>query len=189
MSSTQFNAVLLEISNQLLSKQLADMKFLCKDVIRKRRMENIETGVQLFEVLMERGKLGEDNTEFLLSLLDGVHRQDLSEKLNAGGGFTVNQPDEAERDKLDVATEVIAENLGKTWRKLGRKLGLSEVRLESIAKRHPTDLEETVVELLKEWRKNQGAGARVETLITALRDCQYNLTADKVVKKLTDNGH
>lgn len=86
--------------------------------------------------------------------------------------------------KLDIATEVIAENLGKAWRKLGRKLGLTEVKLESISKRHPTDLEETVLELLKEWRKSRGAEARTEELIRALRACQHNLTADKVEHRL-----
>lgn len=87
-------------------------------------------------------------------------------------------------DRLNIATEVIAENLSKNWRKLGRKLGLSEVKLESISKRHPTDIEETVVEMLKEWRIHRGAEARTIDLLEALRACQYNLTADKVEEKL-----
>ncbi len=90
--------------------------------------------------------------------------------------------------KLGVATEVIAENLGKNWRRLGRKLGLTDVKLESISKRHPTDLEETAIELLKEWRKKSGAEARTEELIKALRACQFNLTADKVEKRLATLG-
>lgn len=79
---------------------------------------------------------------------------------------------------------MIAENLSKNWRKLGRKLGLSEVKLESISKRHPTDIEETVVEMLKEWRIHRGAEARTIDLLEALKACQYNLTADKVEEKL-----
>lgn len=86
--------------------------------------------------------------------------------------------------KLDIATDVIQENLGKNWRKLGRKLGLKDIKLESISRRHPTDLEETAVELLKEWRKSRGADARTEDLIAALRACQLNMTADKVEDKL-----
>ncbi|CAG5850959.1 unnamed protein product [Menidia menidia] len=89
---------------------------------------------------------------------------------------------------MDIATEVIAENLGKSWHKLGRKLRLGGVKLESIANRHPTDLEETAVELLKEWRKSQGAGARTGQLIRALKDCQFNLTADKVEEALHSQG-
>lgn len=86
--------------------------------------------------------------------------------------------------KLDIATEVVAENVGKSWRRLGRKLGLIEVKLESIAKRHPTDLYETAVELLKEWRKEQGPAACADNLISALRACDLNLTADIVVRKI-----
>lgn len=86
--------------------------------------------------------------------------------------------------KLDIATDVIAENLGRTWRKLGRKLGLNDVKLDSISKRHPTELEETARELLKEWRKRRGAEARTKELIEALRSCQLNLTADKVEDRL-----
>ncbi|XP_042337036.1 FAS-associated death domain protein-like [Plectropomus leopardus] len=86
--------------------------------------------------------------------------------------------------KLDTATDVIAENLGRNWRKLGRKLGLTDVKLESISRRHPTELDETVRELLKEWRKSRGAEARAEELIKALRACEFNLTADKVEDRL-----
>lgn len=86
--------------------------------------------------------------------------------------------------KLDIATEVIAENLGNHWRKLGRKLGLTDVKLESVSKKHPTDLVETAVELLKEWRKCRGAEARTLELLKALRACTLNLTADNVEDKL-----
>lgn len=93
--------------------------------------------------------------------------------------------------KLATATEVIAENLGRSWRRLGRKLGLSEVKLESIAARHPTELEETAVEVVKEWRKIRGPGARVEDLIQALRACDFNLTAHKLELRLSEcaQGH
>lgn len=83
---------------------------------------------------------------------------------------------------------MISQNLGKNWRKLGRKLGLSEAKLESIALRHPTDLEETAMELLKEWRKSGGAGAPTDELLAALRGVQLNLTADKIQDKLRQEG-
>lgn len=88
--------------------------------------------------------------------------------------------------KLNVATDVIVENLGKNWRRLGRKLGFSEVKLDSISNRHPADLQETAVELLKEWRKVQKAEAQMQKLVHALRECQMNLTADKVEKKISE---
>ncbi|XP_023281317.1 FAS-associated death domain protein-like [Seriola lalandi dorsalis] len=187
MSSSDLNPVLLKISDQLSSENLDNMKFLCRDMIGKKDLEKVTTGSKLFLLLMERGKLGPDNTECLSKLLTDIERKDLSDKLQGlegESGDRRDQPDDTERAKLDIATEVIAENLGRSWRKLGRKLGLKEIKLESINRRHPTDLEETAVELLKEWRKSQGAGARVEQLIEALRLCQFNLTADKVEDKL-----
>ncbi|XP_028296977.1 FAS-associated death domain protein-like [Gouania willdenowi] len=91
--------------------------------------------------------------------------------------------------KLDVAMEIISESLGKSWRKLGRKLGVTEVKLESIAQRHPTDLEETSMELLKEWRRSKGGEAQTHQLIQALRSCHFNMTADKLEDKLSALEH
>ncbi|XP_071400318.1 FAS-associated death domain protein [Centroberyx affinis] len=192
MSSLQFNAVLVAISNELTRDELEQMKYLCDD-IGKRDKEKIDTGLKLFQALTQRNKLGADNTGFLSCLLTHANRQDLSDRLNgyeSQAEFTENQPDETERAKLDIATNVIVDNLAlwNTWRKLGRKLGVKEVRLESISKKHPTDLEETVRELLKEWRKSQGAQAQAVQLINALRACQFNLTADKVEEELNANG-
>lgn len=67
-------------------------------------------------------------------------------------GSTAAQPDDPENAKLDIVMEVIAENLGKSLRKLGLRLGLTDVKLESIFRRHPTELDETTVNLLKEWQ-------------------------------------
>ncbi|XP_071329003.1 FAS-associated death domain protein [Trachinotus anak] len=191
MNSSDFQAVLLKISDQLSSEELDKMKFLCQNVIGKKDLEKISTGSKLFQLLMERGKLGPDNTEYLSERLLNIQRHDLSDKLFGldGPGDGGDRPNDTERAKLEVATQVIAENLGRSWRKLGRSLGVTEVKLESISKRHPTDLEETVVELLKEWRKSRGAEARATQLIEALRACQFNLTADKVEDKLKTSGH
>ncbi|XP_073320167.1 FAS-associated death domain protein-like [Pagrus major] len=186
MSSSQLNPVLLEISNDLSPEQLEKMKFLCED-IGKKELEKIDTGTKLFRVLKERRKLDHDNTAYLCQLLTEICREDLSDKLKGlirKSGSTSYEPPETEKAKLDIATEVISENLGRNWRKLGRKLGLTDVKLESISKRHPTELEETAVELLNEWRKNRGAEARAEDLIKTLRACQFNLTADKVEYRL-----
>ncbi|CAB1439732.1 unnamed protein product [Pleuronectes platessa] len=168
------------------------MKFLCREKIGKKDMEKINSGIKLFQFLTERGQLGAGKTEALSEVLQQIHRSDLADKLTTLESLGVNtesEPDQEEKAKLDIATEVIAENLGRNWRKLGRKLGLNDVKLDSIGRRYPTELEETVVELLKEWRKSRGAEARTKQLIEALRACQYNLTADKVEDKLVAQGY
>nr|XP_046240295.1 protein FADD [Scatophagus argus] len=191
MSSLKFNADLLEISNQLSAEQLSQLKFLCRDHIGKREMENIDTGIKLFDILTQRGKLGPDNTDYLRQLLTEIRRPDLLSKIDSieSQSGSTEQPDETETAKLNIATEVIAENLGKNWRKLGRKLGLPDVKLESILRRHPTELEELARDLLKEWRKSRGAKAQTEELITALRACQYNMTADTIETTLSSSGY
>ncbi|KAM4743843.1 FAS-associated death domain protein [Anableps anableps] len=191
MSVLEFNSVLLEISDQLKEENLHKLKFLVKDQIGKQKLERVTTGHQLFEVLTERGQLGKDKTDYLSKLLRQVQRDDLSDRLTS---WEVQNEDpnkdlsDTERAKLDIAMEVIRENLGKNWRKLGRKLRLGEVKLESIATRHQGDLEETAMELLKEWKKSRGAEARTQELIAALRGCQLNLTADKIQEKLKQEG-
>lgn len=185
MSSLDFNTTLLDISNELLGDQLGKMKFLCKECIGKNVSEKIDTGFKLFQVLMERNKLAADDTDFLSSLLTRVGRDDLARKLgDCEPGLSLDEEDKAERAKLSSASDVIAQNIGRNWRRLGRKLGLTQVKLESISQKFPTDLEETAQELLQEWRKAQGGKARTEELLKALRDCHQNLTADKVEHEL-----
>lgn len=81
MSSSQFKLVLLEISKQLSKEELEQMKFLSGDFIFKKDMEKVDTGFRLFQFLMERGKLGEDNTDFLCEMLQHIHRLDLMTKV------------------------------------------------------------------------------------------------------------
>ncbi|XP_072321248.1 FAS-associated death domain protein [Eucyclogobius newberryi] len=183
MSSFNFHSVLLEISNALSAEQLTSVKFLCPN-IGKRKKEECATGLKLFDILMERGELGPNNTGFLRRLLTQIQRPDLCEKLPPTAGDGAPQ---AHRDELDVVAEVLSENLGRNWRKLGRKLGLSEVKLDSISRKHPTDLEETAVELVSEWRRSRAEPAPelVLLLVQALRGCELNLTADTVEDRLT----
>ncbi|XP_034039641.1 FAS-associated death domain protein [Thalassophryne amazonica] len=192
MSSLHFNAVLLNISKELTAEQLEQLKFLCKDIIGKREREKVVSGLQLFQLLTERRQLGEDNTLYLSKLLLEIHRHDLSEILNGHRSqrqTAENQPDPAERVKLDIATDVIASRLGKNWRRLGRKLGVNDVKLESISLKFPTDLEEMTRELLKEWIKSRGADACTGELIKALRCCDFNLIADHVDEALEAPDH
>lgn len=176
MDSSEFNARLLVISDSLTAEQLDRLKFLSHDVIGKGALEKCDTGFKLFDLLKQRVRLGPDKTDYLCGLLSDINRQDLCEKLLGSSGdrrLTVDQ-----RDQMDRAAEVLSESLGRNWRKLGRKLGLSEVRLESISQKHPHSLEDTAVELVREWRRRSQDRATLDALIKALRDCALNLSAD-----------
>ncbi|XP_049573462.1 FAS-associated death domain protein isoform X2 [Syngnathus scovelli] len=183
MDSLNFNALLLDISSHITTEQLDSLKYLCLDKVGRRVSETIDSGYKLFQCLTERGELRQDKTELLSELLKHIKRQDLSDKLNNFqspqdcAGIQLSQ---TEKDKLEIAINLMAENLGPTWRKLGRKLGFNETKLESISMRFPKDLEETARELLKEWMESRQANAHTGELIEALRACHQNLTADQV---------
>lgn len=81
MDSFDFMATLLHISDQLPKEQLDKLLFLCKDIVAKKERENVDTGLKLFTLLMERQKLSGSDTEFLCELLVKIHRPDLAAKL------------------------------------------------------------------------------------------------------------
>lgn len=182
----QFKLMLLEISEKLSPDQLAQLRFLCVDIIGKKKCEEISSGIQLFELLIERAEIGPNNTELLRKYLLGIGQQVLLETVDRYEGQAVcsELPDEAELGKINCAVEVIVESLGRKWLRYGRKLGIAESKMEGIQDRHPRNLEEQGRELFKEWRKARKAEARVDELIKALRDCDLNYTADIVEKKL-----
>lgn len=189
MTSPNFNKVLLDISNELSDQNLDNLKFLVGDKIGKRDRERITSGRELFRILTERNLLAADNTDYLSALLRDISRDDLADRLQPPGVTPEPEdlldPSNPETARLSASFQVVSQNLGRSWRKLGRRLGVSEVKLETIAQKHPSDLEETAMELLKEWTRSSRDPVQTSTLIRALRGCDFNLTADKVEDKLT----
>ncbi|XP_043099735.1 protein FADD [Puntigrus tetrazona] len=191
MDISRFRAMLLEISNKLTQDNLTSLKFLCPQ-IGKKKLEKIDKGIDLFECLIERAELGPENTDLLRKHLKHIGQAvllDIIDQYETGStGSPPDVPDDKEREKINIATDVIVEHVGKKWRQVGRKLGLQEPQLEAIQEKHSRDLEEQVRELITQWMKTRRADARVEDLITALRDCRQNLTADLVQKKIKELG-
>ncbi|XP_077057862.1 FAS-associated death domain protein [Siphateles boraxobius] len=189
MDARGFRAMLLDISNKLSEENVKSLKFLCTD-IGKKRLEKINKGIELFECLIERAEIGPNNTDLLRNLLKGIDQTLLLEILEDYETQATRSPadglDEKEREKINTATEIMVEHLGKKWLQVGRKLGLQHTQLEGIQEKHSRDLEEQVRELLRLWMRIRRENARVEELIRALRDCKQNLTADLVEKKLTE---
>ncbi|XP_056120050.1 protein FADD [Rhinichthys klamathensis goyatoka] len=189
MDTRGFRAMLLEISNKLSEENVASLKFLCTD-IGKKRLEKINKGIELFECLIERAAIGPNNTDLLRKLLNDIDQTVLLEILQDYETLATRSPadglEEKQREKINIATEVIVEHLGRKWLHVGRKLGLQQTQLEGIQEKHSRDLEEQVRELIRLWMKMRRESARVEELVQALRDCKQNLTADLVEKKLRE---
>ncbi|XP_010213106.1 PREDICTED: FAS-associated death domain protein [Tinamus guttatus] len=183
-----FLSLLHSFSSGLTESELGSLKFLCRDKIPKRKLEGVRSGMDLFGLLLEQRAIAEDSVDLLETLLRAVKRLDLVEQLQQfveeGEANAPNQPDLNEKRLQKAAFDIIYENVGRDWKRLMRRLGLPEVRIENIEAAYSNRLSEQVFKSLREWQKWKGKNAKVADLIKGLRDCCLNLVADKVEQKL-----
>ncbi|XP_042669928.1 FAS-associated death domain protein [Centrocercus urophasianus] len=185
-----FLALLNSLSACLSASELHDLKFLCQDKIGKRKLESVQSGRELFNFLMEQQLISSHNVDLLKTMFKSIKREDLVLRLEhfieeGEASAPDERPDMKERRLQKVVIEVICENVGRDWRRLMRKLDLSEVRIERIEEDNPRNLREQLVQSLREWQKLKGKDAKVTDLIKALRDCNMNLVADIAEEKLS----
>ncbi|NXR02546.1 FADD protein, partial [Sagittarius serpentarius] len=175
-----FFTLLHSFSSSLSDSELSSLKFLCRGRIGKRKLESVRSGGELFSILLEQQLIASDKVEFLEGLLENIKREDLVSQLKQ---FVeegeVNAPDD-QPDVHEKPIEVICENVGRDWKMLMRKLGISEAKMDRIVTANPFNLHEQLVQSLREWQKWKGKDAKVTDLITALRGCNMNLVADRV---------
>jgi pyrroloquinoline quinone (PQQ) biosynthesis protein C len=74
----------------------------------------------------------------------------------------------------------ISPHIGKSWKKLGRCLGLTEAEIENIEADNVKDQEEQGVQMLNKWMKENGSNATVGTFIIAAKKAQRNDLAERV---------
>ncbi|NXB78290.1 CASP8 protein, partial [Donacobius atricapilla] len=75
--STDFLKLLFEVSEALVTEELAALKFLCLDHVPRRKLEAIHEPKAFFEVLQEKDMIGVGNLSFLKELLYRISRIDL----------------------------------------------------------------------------------------------------------------
>ncbi|XP_059829969.1 protein FADD [Hypanus sabinus] len=184
----RFKVLLSDISQNLTGENMKTLKFLCKDYIGKRRMESLESGIQLFQVLEELSLLSEEDTKFLGQLLKNIKRTDLEKKLSdfQRGGEPLQQSmcEVGRNSDVNVAIDVICGNIGRDFWMFARKLGFKEARLQEIEYRHPRNMQLLISETLQEWQEVKGQEATVERLVTTLRSCKLNMIADSVEEEV-----
>ncbi|KFP70630.1 Protein FADD, partial [Acanthisitta chloris] len=173
-------SLLLSISSSLSASELSNMKFLCQDKIKKRKLESVQSGMDLFTILMEQQEITNDNLSFLRKMLERIERGDLVlrvKQFEEEGELSAcdDQPDPHQKP-----TDVICDNVGREWKRLMRELGLSDVQLDRIEAAHRFSLYEQLLQGLRHWQKVKGKDAKVTDLIAALRGCNLNLVADIV---------
>ncbi|XP_038169079.1 FAS-associated death domain protein [Arvicola amphibius] len=174
-----FLVLLHSLSGSLSSSDLMELKFLCRERVGKRKLERMQSGLDLFSVLLEQNDLGPNDTGLLRELLASLRRHDLLQRLdNYEAGLAVSAaPGEAD---LQVAFDIVCDNVGRDWKRLARVLKLSQVKIDGIEERYPRSLTEQVRETLRVWKIAEREKATVSKLVNALRMCQLNLVADLV---------
>ncbi|XP_032632405.1 FAS-associated death domain protein [Chelonoidis abingdonii] len=183
-----FLCLLHSLSGSLSDSELSALKFLCLSKIGKRKLASIKTGLELFTILLEQREIEREKVDFLQLMMKTIKREDLIKQLQefieGGQGNVVNHLDEKEKRQQNVAFEVICDNVGKNWKMLVRRLGISDTKIDRILTANPYNLQEQLMQSLREWQKWKGKEAKVADLIKALRDCKMNLVADKVEHEL-----
>jgi len=78
LQQQSFRQMLIDISRRLTKNELDTLKFYCADFIPLARREDIDEALQLWEAIMENGRMSPSNTAFLQELMEGaIRRQDL----------------------------------------------------------------------------------------------------------------
>ncbi|TKC52272.1 FAS-associated death domain protein [Monodon monoceros] len=174
-----FLVLLHSVSTGLSSSELTELKFLCQSRVGKRKLERVQSGLDLFSVLLEQNEMSPENTVLLRELLVSLRRQDLLRRLDDFEAGAAGGAAPEERD-LRAAFDIICDNVGKDWRKLARHLRVSDAKIEAIEEKYPRNLAEQVRESLRVWKNSRRDDAAVSHLVRALRACRLNLVADLI---------
>ncbi|XP_035748519.1 FAS-associated death domain protein isoform X2 [Egretta garzetta] len=177
-----FYPLLHFLSSSLSEGELSSMKFLCRPHIGKRKLESVQSGMDLFSILLEQQQITRNDLSFLEDLLKNIKREDLVLRLKQFEeerevSAPDDQPDVHEKRLQKAAIEVICENVGREWKMLMRKLGISEAKMDGIMTANPYNLREQVFQSLREWQK--GRDAKCPSLRTRLLCC-VKLHRDKI---------
>lgn len=78
-----FLVLLHSLSTRLSDRELTELKFLCRNRVSKRKLELMESGLDLFNVLLEQNDLDAERTDLLRQLLTSLRRQDLLQCLDS----------------------------------------------------------------------------------------------------------
>lgn len=169
----EFRKVLGRINDGLGNENVRDLKNLCYDNIPERKREEIDSGIQLFNVLIEKGLISSEKPQFLCELLNEIGRMDLSEFVRdyIHKRRTNTLAPACVVDKLEFKhLKLISEEVGRDWKMLGRHLGLDESTLDSIQQAYYSDLKEASYQTLLRWQKKAGPEASPQDLKQALTD-------------------
>lgn len=174
-----YRKMLVDLDRCLRPNELEAMKYLCSNEIPLRRREEISRALSLWEVLEEKELLSALDTRFLktlirdaasgrddlISIITAYEQQSATSKVSYAG--------------LSKDIDLVVESINyKKWRTLARRLGLSDQVIDNLAEKYQNNIQEQVHHALILWSKGENVSR--ESLITALKSCEMNMTAHKI---------
>ncbi|NXW82962.1 CASPA protein, partial [Alopecoenas beccarii] len=97
--SLRFRQQLLLVDENLVAEDVAALKFLCADMLPFRKLESVKSAVDIFQLLMAKEYLNEENTFLLAELLYRIKCHSLLKKL----GYTKEKVQECLHEKGRVS--------------------------------------------------------------------------------------
>lgn len=170
-----FRLQLHKVGQCITPEDLASMKFMVADKIPRRKLEEIETALDLWEVLIEKELVAPTNVVYIKTLLGNINRQDLVHLLETDFGSATQHGDNLCEEFL-----YISQNIGRDWRVLVRRLGLTEADIEEAVEAHPRSLREQCNTALVCWQSKNPDDATRKVLLSGLRRANNNLIADNL---------
>nr|ABQ51094.1 Fas-associating death domain-containing protein [Paracentrotus lividus] len=155
------------------------------DVLTKSNVDLVAEFLSLVNRIDLEHELRQYEQDFIKMQVGGPVAQPMSAQFQQNNRYQLpafnaqNQPAVMGED-LSNEFDIIVENIGRDWRQLARRLGLSEVDIECVTENHSRNLREQSRQALWTWKNRLRREATRQALIAALRKCRLNYIADIV---------
>nr|XP_006815164.1 PREDICTED: p53-induced protein with a death domain-like [Saccoglossus kowalevskii] len=86
---------------------------------------------------------------------------------------------------VDIAVDILSSGLlGRDWKRLARRLGLSDPEIDILESDHSRDTREQIHQMFQKWRQKNGNKATVNMLLDALEEEEIRNLAHEIKKRL-----
>ncbi|KAL5018695.1 hypothetical protein ScPMuIL_004417 [Solemya velum] len=190
--------MLVRLDTLIKDREMKNIKYLFKDRISKRELEDVESAVDLWEKLEERDLLGPDNLECLKEIVDTFNPQLVNgNNVSFGHGpgmchTGVNavpiRPAHSGPTELEKCVLYLSKRLGRDWKFCARYLSIDESDIEESESTHRFALREQIHECLRKWLiKNQHLNR--STMLNVLKDALRQVGRNDLVEDIDNQKY
>ncbi|XP_070551837.1 FAS-associated death domain protein-like [Ptychodera flava] len=126
------------------------------------------------------GDSGEKFNENIESLTKNLKDQ-LDDDLRIDGAVRAAVSDTPHTRVTEDNLDTVVDNIGKDWKRLGRKLGITDPDLDVLQMNNSHDVKEAIRQMLRQWREDNGKMATKEKLKEALVNAKRRDIADEIL--------